>query len=286
MKMKKMIVLLLTVALILIMGISCFAEGSSYKQNKHLYEEEEYNEAVKIMYADHLQMEGIVSDYKNPEKDIVVACKLSYICKNVYEELTQGEFFDDYLEELKCWTFITEDGDSVIAINKNGKYEELEWVKPYVGNQNFVIDFGKVEKAIEYIGTTISDEDVVVKLISMEELYVYRVVYIRYKGEQFFIPFSNNSDVTGLENGKMYTLNDMITYLEKLVKSQTSQIKQNGESLDLDYESAKKEVGKNSNAVEVIIVCTILGIAFLISLLIAVRKRKTIIKIAQISKKE
>lgn len=212
MTLRRIFVFICALNLLLCFNINCFADSDSYKKNKYLYNKEEF---------DKVAWERTSSPYEVLiEENIHSLCYIYHFVgsENCINEIKNGAFFDDYLQPYVV-DLTSKRYNHYYFLEKDGKYTHIEslFTGEDANPKCYVVDFEKVEKAVNSIGVQMGDDNLVIKVINNECISaIYRIVYIRYNGEQYFIPFDEScEEIYGLEHGKMYSFDDFVPLLEK-----------------------------------------------------------------------
>lgn len=172
------------------------------------------------------------------------AYKIKPDFRQLYKEY--GEFdkliSNDYVWEIPVYNF-NEELISVVAIAKGITMEEAKKHLGIFKNEEAKEDYINVIRKVEgkwyfqKLGTDIPPEEInfitdssnietlleeaglknpsLIKYVMMP-VYATDVLYIKQGNEEYGIPFSYRTDLTGLENRKVYKMSDIITSLEKV----------------------------------------------------------------------
>lgn len=210
MKAKRLVVILITFILLLCFSFNCSADrptiekNENYKQNKYFSDAEKCDES-------HI--------YVTSDEEILLSCYLyNVVCdKSVYTRLKQGENFDDCFLEKVDWVIFTD--KAVTVVNDAIIWYSYEDSTDY--KESFLyVDFDCVDAAVKSLGTTMDDENLVVKLADNYGFFAIRsIVYIRYNNEQYFMFFGVQEFMSeyGFEDRKMYSLDEFLKGYESYI---------------------------------------------------------------------
>ncbi|MBE6729067.1 MAG: hypothetical protein E7568_02400 [Ruminococcaceae bacterium] len=219
---KKFICIYCALLLLPCFDIDCFAYNDSYKHNKFLYDESEHNIAALSILPS--------KNYSNPKTDIEFSCKM-YAIDYTYEninKLKEGIYLDTLVVEKDYWHFtvkedtyvsLYKDNNGNYTVFESGDYSEMKKLKEFADLPEMNFDY--VEEKILSLGTTLDDDELVVKMIYSRGNYFTRDdrhFYIRYNGDQYVIPYGPFvENYGGLNIGQLYTMEEWINFVETTI---------------------------------------------------------------------
>lgn len=86
-------------------------------------------------------------------------------------------------------------------------------------NPTAILDFDLVDKALNELGYSFDDDEVIVKYVRFFPYYfVPTIVYINVQGKEFFIPYATNPYMTDFKNGEIYEIKELIPHIAESEK--------------------------------------------------------------------
>ncbi len=236
MKYIKHLLCILIIPFIINSSINVSADSDAYKKHKNLYDEtcETYFENIKK--DESLKKYGIIVDENDPEYNLKYIYKRSYLVGNIAETYKSGTSIAEMLRaEHNYWVFSTSNGNVIIRITEHVS-ESISFA-PKNPEINYKVDFSIVESALETLGSNFEDENLIVRCITFLPYYhLGEVVYINLSGKEYFIHFSNNSKLSGFENGKLYKIDKLIERIDEIEKRVAKEEAiENGTYKDINY---------------------------------------------------
>ncbi len=217
---------------------------------------EEIKDILKIEKAPYFQVESFIKIYNLQDSDIV----------KHYKE--NKEFKKNILDEYRWVAPAFQDDNKTLLVNFIKKNEGEGWSMAGFSDglategYSFLLDKEKIIELLEDNGIKNIDEMKFVRT----DLYVTNIIYINMDNKEFAIPFSNNAEVLGFENGKLYNIDKLM-----------NQIAEKYTPYDVEASSKDVAMKEGSNKDKVIIASIkiiFVGIAIVsIGLLIIVNKK-------------
>ena len=201
---------LITVMIFLIFAFNCSAYRPTIEKNENYKQNKYFSNAEK---CDESQI------YVTSDEEILLSCYLYTVVsdKSVYTRLKEGENFDDCFLEKVDWVIFTDKACTVVKDYISWYYYEdsTDYKESFL-----YVDFDCVDAAVKSLGTTMDDENLVVKLADNYGFFAIRnIVYIRYNNEQYFMFFGVQDFMSeyGFEDRKMYSLDEFLKGYESYI---------------------------------------------------------------------
>jgi len=160
---------------------------------------EEIKDILKIEKAPYFQVESFIKIYNLQDSDIV----------KHYKE--NKEFKKNILHEYRWVAPAFQEDNKTLLVNFIKKNEVEGWSMAGFSDglategYSFLLDKEKIIELLEDNGIKNIDEMKFVRT----DLYVTNIIYINMDNKEFAIPFSNNAEVLGFENGKLYNIDKL-----------------------------------------------------------------------------
>lgn len=138
------------------------------------------------------------------------------------KEITADEF-DKLHQKYKNET---EKSNALANINENNG----KWIVGGIGKDlledqfNFISDSSKVEKFLLRNGIKNPSE---IKFV-LAESHKTNILYIKEENKEYGIPFGRTPEFTGLQNGKLYSITDIVNILAKISNTTNTQVNTDG----------------------------------------------------------
>lgn len=190
--------------------------SQSYKIDATSIRTDSFVKAYKFNTTD------IVSGYKNlKEFDKLISNKYVWlspiintnnICVSILT-MDKGMSVDEYKKLPLKYKSDSDKAEALAMVKEN----EDKWIVAKIGPSlsedqiDFLTDSSKVENLlIENNISTISQ----IKFV-LEESHHTNILYIKSGNDEYGVPFGTRTDLTGLQNGKLYKINDIVETLDK-----------------------------------------------------------------------
>ncbi len=212
---KHLLLILIVPFVIMNSSINVFADSDAYKKHKNLYDDSCIPIMEKLKNSFY-EDEGVVVDENKSEYNLISVHKRYLVLGEIAKSYKSCKNFNEIIgDEFDYWVFTSKDGDAVLKATGDfytvGRFHNPE--------KNHTVNFSIVEKAIESLGGNFENENLIVKCASFFPYYgLGEVVYINLSGKEYFIHFSNNPKLSGFENGKLYKIDKLIEYIDKIEK--------------------------------------------------------------------
>lgn len=211
---KRIFLFLILLIFFLHSNLVVFGTGTNYKENKNLYDDayEQIIDAIKNYKF--LYNNGFLNDKENPDNDIKFAYKIYPFVGAAYN--VNETPFNKMIGYPEYWVLVTEKGKIRCTAESPDDYATITHRSMA---ENCCIDFIVVENALKSLGSDFTDENLTVKCVYFPPYYgIADIVYINLSGEEYFMHFSNNPQIVGLENGKLYKIETLIKIIDKVNK--------------------------------------------------------------------
>lgn len=215
---------------------------------------EEIKDILKLKKAPYFQEDSFIKIYNLQNSDIV----------KHYKE--NKEFKKNILDEYRWVAPAFQEDNKTLLVNFIKKTEGEGWSMAGFSDglategYSFLLDKEKIIELLEDNGIKNIDEMKFVRT----DLYVTNIIYINMDNKEFAIPFSNNAEVLGFENGKLYNIDKLMNQIAE-------------KHTPYDVEASSKDVAIEKDNDKVIIASIkiiFVGIAIVsIGLLIIVNKK-------------
>ncbi len=164
---------------------------------------EEIKDILKLKKAPYFQEDSFIKIYNLQNSDIV----------KHYKE--NKEFKKNILDEYRWVAPAFQEDNKTLLVNFIKKTEGEGWSMAGFSDglategYSFLLDKEKIIELLEDNGIKNIDEMKFVRT----ELYVTNIIYINMDNKEFAIPFSNNAEVLGFENGKLYNVDKLMNQI-------------------------------------------------------------------------
>ncbi len=215
---------------------------------------EEIKDILKLKKAPYFQEDSFIKIYNLQNSDIV----------KHYKE--NKEFKKNILDEYRWVAPAFQEDNRTLLVNFIKKTEGEGWSMAGFSDglategYSFLLDKEKIIEFLEDNGIKNIDEMKFVRT----DLYVTNIIYINMDNKEFANPFSNNAEVLGFENGKLYNVDKLM-----------NQIAEKYTPYDVEASSKDVAIEKDNDKVMIASIKIIfVGIAIVsIGLLIIVNKK-------------
>ena len=209
------------------MTFPVYAADTAYTENENFYNEEEFEDVAAAVYGDEMLLQqgitGGTEQYSanaTEEGDLTGAYKLHYTeASDFYPALSTGGIMN-IIEDEYVWKVPFSGGYiAEVVPTENNEWSVSGFREPLTGPEfsdvsDDTIDMNIVENRIKEIDPSLDINNVYAKCIMVGE-YHTNFVCIENAGEEYIIPFGTRPDLTGLENGKVYTPLELKTALDE-----------------------------------------------------------------------
>jgi len=164
---------------------------------------EEIKDILKLKKAPYFQEDSFIKIYNLQDNDIV----------KHYKE--NKEFKKNILSEYRWVAPAFQEDNKTLLVNFIKKTEGEGWSMAGFSDglategYSFLLDKEKIIELLEDNGIKNIDEMKFVRT----DLYVTNIIYINMDNKEFAIPFSNNAEVLGFENGKLYNVDKLMNQI-------------------------------------------------------------------------
>ncbi len=164
---------------------------------------EEIKDILKLKKAPYFQEDSFIKIYNLQDSDIV----------KHYKE--NKEFKKNILDEYRWVAPAFQEDNKTLLVNFIKKTEGEGWSMAGFSDglategYSFLLDKEKIIELLEDNGIKNIDEMKFVRT----DLYVTNIIYINMDNKEFAIPFSNNAEVLGFENGKLYNVDKLMNQI-------------------------------------------------------------------------
>lgn len=213
---------ILTIVLIILISsfttVLVFASDDEEMNQKMLYDQTEY-ELVKDAIIDEFyefEKAKIAEGQEISNASIQYGYKLySLETPDFINEISKGSDLKDLISSDYVWV-LSSSTDTTVKVNNNeDKWTVIGFKTPVRGKtDDDLIDFNQILALLEEvkINSEVSKDSVLCFEASM---YHTSFVYIPTSKKVFLIPYGSRPDLTGLENGKLYDVQEVAEILDK-----------------------------------------------------------------------
>ncbi|MGN0601161.1 MAG: hypothetical protein ACI4I7_00465 [Oscillospiraceae bacterium] len=227
-KAVKTFIILILLSLISVPLISASAfDSSQYKTNDAIYDEDEFSEVEQAIISNsELSKNKIISNLKSAnEEQFTNPYKLYSISDpDFLSEISDPTFAEQIIKTDYCWMVPTKDNNIIKVKKSNGQWEVLGY--SITADSSDEVDFIRFEKIDSNITTlTKSNKNELQNAICFEAPYYHTsFIYLSANGTQYLIPYGSRPDLTGLNNGKLYTTDEVEKILNSTLPTEKSSI--------------------------------------------------------------
>ncbi len=163
----------------------------------------EIKDILKLKKAPYFQEDSFIKIYNLQDNDIV----------KHYKE--NKEFKKNILSEYRWVAPAFQEDNKTLLVNFIKKTEGEGWSMAGFSDglategYSFLLDKEKIIELLEDNGIKNIDEMKFVRT----DLYVTNIIYINMDNKEFAIPFSNNAEMLGFENGKLYNVDKLMNQI-------------------------------------------------------------------------
>lgn len=201
-------------ASLLCMPLSLFAKAADVNTMLYdnLFDATEFREVQEAIWGtDVLYENGILSEAQtrsNGENEFDNSYKLHFLEGNLVSVLNNGGSISTLISDDYVWIVSTANNNAIRVDDVNGKWEVLGYSTP--SSKNSTTDLIQMDTLITNLSTFSTDQNAVTELICFEApMYHTNFVYMNTPDGEVLIPYGSRPDLTGLENGKVYTTQEV-----------------------------------------------------------------------------
>lgn len=243
--MKRIISTFLAAALTVIFSICGYAaepNGFDCKSYSDFFDANEYAEVIEDISGDYLMTEvnalenRSLMTYNAENGAEVTAYKVYDITSvNFIDELSKGTKISGLLPEKYSWLIPGQNTLVNVIFNEENKWETA-WFRdetqkiPNSIVQNDVVQFDVVNSAVENLRLNSSSEVTNVVCVDLVAFRTY-FVCVEFTDKTYLIPFGSRPDFTGLENGALYSPDEVEALLKQNMSEHFDQTNNTGEML-------------------------------------------------------
>lgn len=180
--------------------------------------------------------EMIKQNVKNDEVvnfDMIDAYKVYNLLEpDIVKEYKKSGNLENIISDNYIWRIPTKnkngENNFIVSVKKDNTKKD-EWVMTGISNKAKTKDSFEINNRKSLNSILQKAEIQKASRLQYIESYMYHTTfaYINKKGEEYLISYGSRPDLTGLENGKLYKINDAITILDKNFNETSNQSENN-----------------------------------------------------------
>lgn len=186
-----------------------FAADTNASFYDDFFDAEEYNEVREaILNTDILYENGVLSDMQirsDAGSQLSDSYKMHTLDQiDLVAALQDGVSLSEIISDDYVWIVLTPDNEAIRVDEVDGKWTVLGYSTP--ASENATTDLIQIDTVNEEVSTLSADTSEVAELLCFEAtMYHTNFVYMKTADGEFLIPYGSRPDLTGLENGELYT---------------------------------------------------------------------------------
>lgn len=273
--MRKLIAITILFVLISANGIGVYAAENSqtYMDNDLLFDCNEYEEMMDaVLNAEILYTDGVISNEPSTinENGIISnqfgnSYKIySLVDPDFVTALQNGKNLSEIISNQYIWILPTKDNSTIKVIEESGEWRVIGYSRPRTtGVVTDLVDMNTVDDAVSDLQVEHGTYDISVQCFSAG-MYYTNFAYLSINNHDYLIPFGKRPDITGLDNGKVYTPQEVCEILETLT---TISAENNGGVGGTLHHTFGLYTGP-------VVAISIVAVGFIVSILIVVKNKK------------
>lgn len=212
------------------------------------YDADEFEEIQKTIYESPLfRKNGLTSEIEkltiDGSKDQMANAYKVYTLKSTdfMVAVQEGEDLSKLISDDYDWIVSTSSNESIHLSKSNGEWEVLGYSTP--SSKIAVNETVQISTLDQQVKNLADNEKAVKSLLCFEmPRYHTSFVYVSTESDNFLVPYGSRPDLTGLENGKLYTPKEVYQILERSFGATNESEKDGGVGVDQKAESTSSLV--------------------------------------------
>lgn len=206
---KKFSYLIMGTLLCFSLAIPTFAADCTVSSYSDFFDASEFEKVQEaVLNTDFLYEKGVLNGTRatvGSESQLGASYKIHTLTQpDLVTALQSGESISSIISKDYIWVVPTSDNESIRVDDIDGAWEVIGYSTPV--SANAVTDLIQTDTLNAEISTLGTDKNNISEVICFEvPMYHTNFVYMKAAEDEVLIPYGSRPDLTGLENGKLYS---------------------------------------------------------------------------------